>query len=88
MHYFFSEGTFLEQRFLYQNENSPDNFCLVPFLIFGLLKQRFLSSLKQKKLKANHAWYINDSPKREHLTDQLISNSATKANLNAKLSVI
>ena len=55
MHYFFSEGTFLEQRLLYQNENSPDNLCLVPFLIFGLLRQRFLSSLKQKKLKANHA---------------------------------
>ena len=46
MHHFFTEGTFPEYRFLLQNENSPENVCLVPILIFDLLRHRFFSSLK------------------------------------------
>ena len=40
------------------------------------------------KIKANHILCINDSPKRKHFKDQWIGNSAIKANVNAKFSVI
>ena len=39
-HHFFTEGTFPEYRLLYQNENSAENVCLVPLLIFDLLRHR------------------------------------------------
>ena len=70
MHYFLIEGTFPGYGLLYLKENTPGNFCLVPLLIFELLRHKgFFPPLKQKKIKANHTC-INDSPKRRHLTNQ------------------
>ena len=40
VHFFFTEGTFSAYGSLYQNENSPENFCLVPLLIFELLRHK------------------------------------------------
>ena len=40
MHYFFTEGTSPEYGFLYQNENSPETFCLEPLLVFDLLRHK------------------------------------------------
>ena len=40
MRHFFTEGSFLEYGFSYQNENSPENICLVPLLIFDLWRHK------------------------------------------------
>lgn len=88
MHYFLIVGTFPGYEFLI-SKCKYSRKCLpcTTFSFWVFKTQRFLSSLKQKKIIANQTWCINDCPKRKHLTDQLISNSTTIANLNAKFSV-